>query len=128
MNRVFVYGTLKQGDLIRGMDLFDKEKTNYVGKAVTTDSNYSMIDLGAFPGVLINGEMNVTGEIYDVDDETLQHLDAIEGYPDFYQRATVNTTEGKAYMYHLSPEYAQDYPDHKNSSRITVTANNLTWN
>jgi gamma-glutamylcyclotransferase (GGCT)/AIG2-like uncharacterized protein YtfP len=31
----------------------------------------------------------------------MQDLDAIEGYPDFYNREVTMTTQGKAWMYYL---------------------------
>ena len=72
--------------------------------------------------------------MYDVDDETLESLDAIEGYPDFYDKATVNTSEGKAIIYHLPVKDAAgestpylDYPENSESNRIFLASNNLTW-
>ena len=126
MNRIFVYGTLKRGDLIRGMHLFDPTKTEYIGKAVTTDSMFNMVDLGSFPGVILNGEYNVTGEVYDVDDETLESLDAIEGYPEFYNKVPTETSQGKAMMYFLPKEYAK-YPGPEQSQQIDDEADTLTW-
>ena len=54
MNRVFVYGTLKSGGEIRGLNQF--EDAVIVGKAKTQYPDYDMADLGAFPGVFLNGE------------------------------------------------------------------------
>ena len=53
MNRVFVYGTLKSGGEIRGLNQF--EDAVIVGKAKTQYPDYDMADLGASQEYL-NGE------------------------------------------------------------------------
>lgn len=98
-NKVFVYGTLKKGNFTRGMDRFGNAE--FIGKALTTDSLYKMYSLGAFPAVSISGDNVVSGEVWQVDDETFKILDQIEGYPDFYTRSVINTTLGEAWMYHI---------------------------
>lgn len=123
--KVFVYGSLKRGGNIRGMQFF-QDAVN-VGQATTTAGIYDMLDLGAFPGVIFDGQHDITGEVYIVDEPILAQLDAIEGYPDFYDRAEVETTEGKAFMYYLPGEFAQEYPNHENSPRIQTTSKMLTW-
>ena len=99
-NKVFVYGTLKSGGQIRGLNQFG-DGAVIVGKAQTVYPDYDMIDLGAFPGVVKGGTYKIQGEVWEVDDQTMQDLDAIEGYPDFYNREVTMTTQGKAWMYHL---------------------------
>tara|TARA_B100000900_G_C20574350_1_gene714693 strand:- start:314 stop:706 length:393 start_codon:yes stop_codon:yes gene_type:complete len=99
-NRVFVYGTLKSGGTIRGLNQFGEGAT-IVGKANTTYPDYDMLDLGAFPGVIKGGTYKIQGEVWEVSDEVMEQLDAIEGYPDFYDREATMTTQGKAFMYYL---------------------------
>ena len=99
-NKVFVYGTLKSGGQIRGLNQFG-DGAVIVGKAQTVYPDYDMIDLGSFPGVVKGGTYKIQGEVWEVDDETMQDLDAIEGYPDFYNREVTMTTQGKAWMYYL---------------------------
>lgn len=123
--KVFVYGSLKKGGNVRGMQFF--QDAIHVGQAFTTAGIYDMLDLGAFPGVIIDGKHDITGEVYIVDETILAQLDAIEGYPDFYNRAEVETTEGKAFMYYLPSDYANEYPNHENSQRIQSTSKMLTW-
>ena len=53
-NKVFVYGTLKSGGQIRGLNQFG-DGAVIVGKAQTVYPDYDMIDLGAFPGVVKGG-------------------------------------------------------------------------
>lgn len=100
INKVFVYGTLKKGNTLRGIDKFGDAE--FVGNATTTKSDYNMYTLGAFPAVTMNGEHSVTGEVWEVDQETFQVLDQIEGYPDFYDRSIISTTAGDAWMYHIT--------------------------
>ena len=49
--KVFVYGTLKSGGRVRGLDQFDG--ASVVGEAVTSDALYSLFDLGSFPCVCL---------------------------------------------------------------------------
>lgn len=124
--KVFVYGSLKRGNNVRGMQFF--EGAIRVGQAQTTAGIYSMLDLGSFPGVILDGKHDINGEVYVIDELILSQLDAIEGYPDFYDRTEVETTEGKALMYFLPNSFAQDYPKNEESDRITATSKMLTWN
>ena len=100
MAKVFVYGTLKKGNNVRGLDFFGESST-FVGTAKTTESTYSLFDLGAFPAVGVNGKQNVMGEVWNVNKQTMKVLDGIEGYPNFYDRKKVNTTRGDAWMYFI---------------------------
>lgn len=75
MHRVFVYGTLKRG---YRNHRFLKAAT-FVGEAHTLTS-YRMLD-GRFPVLRDAGPgcMQISGEVYDVDEETLSALDDLEG-------------------------------------------------
>lgn len=99
MHRVFVYGTLKKGNPIRGLDKF--AGTRFLASTTTANANWSMIDLGAFPAVLPDGDHRISGELWEVDHVVFQELDLIEGYPDFYTRSRVETAHGNAWMYHF---------------------------
>jgi len=122
MNKVFVYGTLKTGGAIRGLDSFGT--STIVGKATTQYPDFDMADLGAFPAVTA-GEKYISGEVWEVDDDTLEHLDAIEGYPNFYNRKQVDTTQGRAWMYYIAD--VRDFKRNKESSSITDHDDVLTW-
>jgi gamma-glutamylcyclotransferase (GGCT)/AIG2-like uncharacterized protein YtfP len=105
-NLVAVYGSLREGfgnhALLEGSSKLSEE---------VTDSNYTMLDLGAFPGVLLEGETPITIEVYEVDEPTFQRLDMLEGYPSFYDRIQIDTSVGKAWMYFLdrSDNYSNSY-------------------
>jgi gamma-glutamylcyclotransferase (GGCT)/AIG2-like uncharacterized protein YtfP len=125
MNKVFVYGTLKSGGDVRGLNQFGDGAT-IVGKAKTQYPDYEMSDLGAFPGVFLNGKYHIEGEVWEVDDETLEHLDAIEGYPDFYSRQVTHTTQGKAWMYFLDSDSYKDYAGVR-GNQVIEDGDTLRW-
>ena len=133
--KIFVYGTLKSGNSTRGLDspqFADVEKTK-LGIAKTTSSKFNMVDLGAFPGVVVNGTHDILGEVWEGGEDFLELCDSIEGHQkdkeaNFYHRDKVNTTEGEAYIYHLDPWYWSDYgDDYENVDSITLSNNTLTW-
>jgi gamma-glutamylcyclotransferase (GGCT)/AIG2-like uncharacterized protein YtfP len=129
LHKVFVYGSLKSGGDIRGLHSFGDGAT-IVGKAKTEYPDYEMIDLGAFPGVILKGEKYIQGEVWEVDDEIMEQLDMIEGYPEFYNRQQTQTTLGKAWMYYLSKDYSQDLNtaiNTRNSDQIEEVDNTLIW-
>ncbi len=125
MNRVFVYGTLKSGGAIRGLNQFG-EGAAIVGKAKTMYPDYEMSDLGAFPGVFLNGKFHIEGEVWEVDDQVMEQLDAIEGYPDFYNRQVTHTTQGKAWMYYLEGEAYKDYAGVR-GDQVIEEGDTLKW-
>jgi gamma-glutamylcyclotransferase (GGCT)/AIG2-like uncharacterized protein YtfP len=124
MNKVFVYRTLKSGGKVRGLDSFGG--STIVGKAKTTYPDYEMSDLGAFPGVFLNGKFHIEGEVWEVDDETMDQLDAIEGYPDFYSRQLTHTTQGKAWMYFLDAKSYKDYAGVR-GNQVIEDGDTLRW-
>ncbi len=98
-NKVFVYGTLKRGNNVRGLDSWGD--ADFVGDAVTSLPHFSLHDLGMFPAVSKDGDDHIAGEVWTVSDDILDSLDRIEGYPDFYNRMQVDTTHGRAWMYYI---------------------------
>lgn len=81
--RVFVYGTLKAGgDLhaaLRGAPL--------VGKRCLT--GFRLYDTGFGYPAAVEGPGLLYGEVYEVTEEVLATLDAVEGVPDLYRRVDV---------------------------------------
>jgi len=119
-NRVFVYGTLKQGNRTRGMQHFGGE-AEFIGDA-TTDADFSMYNLGSFPAAVLNGEHKISGQVFDVDDDVLEVLDHIEGYPDFYSRDQINTSLGKAWIYHI-----KDIDEYHGEKIVPSDGNTVSW-
>ncbi len=70
---IFVYGTLLKG-LERSYVLDD---STFIGEAIA--GGVFLYNLRGYPGIK-NGNNTVLGELYDVDDITLETLDMIEGF------------------------------------------------
>ena len=84
---LFVYGTLKRGQKNAHM-LVGQE---YLGEA-TTMPLYRLYHFGWHPGMVLDTDngLDVKGELYAVDDETLAKLDEYEGLATgWYVRADV---------------------------------------
>lgn len=142
-NQVFVYGTLKTGGEIRGLNNLGLN-VNPKGKAKTSYADYEMLDLGSFPG-LLKGKNYIVGEVWEVDAEALDTLDGIEGFDrdelqvkwqapnfgdadknNFYTRTIIETSQGKAWVYFLGEEEYGKYRDLE-SNNIQNIDNTLTW-
>lgn len=100
MTKVFVYGTLRKGQMLSNNLL----KSNYLGDATVVGT---LFNLGWFPAYVEEGITGVVGEVYEIDHETLERLDVIEGYPDLYKRKKVDTPYGEAFIY-----YQERRPSH----------------
>lgn len=70
---VFVYGTLRRGD-VRDINLLSPSP-RFVGKASVAGTMYH---LGGYPGILLGGEGRILGEVYEVGAELERVLDEIE--------------------------------------------------
>lgn len=95
--KVFVYGsllsTLSNNYLLKDSTLLGMHET---------EEEYTMYEMGYFPGVRKGGTTSIKGEVYDVDLHTLSRLDILEGTPTFYHRHHIETNYGKAIMYLLT--------------------------
>jgi gamma-glutamylcyclotransferase (GGCT)/AIG2-like uncharacterized protein YtfP len=87
-HRVFVYGTLRRGH----RNHFLLETSKFMGEAATLRP-YWMITTGVFPVVLDSvpadfgfPPLAIAGEIYHVDDATLEQLDRLEDKGRAYDR------------------------------------------
>jgi len=85
--KVFVYGTLMTGHsnhhLLQGL----------VGTpAVTVDSHYKMQNHGGFPSINKEGNTQVIGEVFEVNQRQLARLDDLENHPNWYKREEVQVT------------------------------------
>lgn len=106
--RVFVYGTLKNG---RGNHRL-LANSKFLGRCYI-EGAWRLISLGGFPGLVYKPDLSmekVVGEVYQVDQDTLQSLDWLEGHPRFYERSKVATPFKNAWAYFLPAEYLEKYP------------------
>ncbi len=90
---VFVYGTLRKGESNHHL----LESSEYLGHYETED-DYTLYDVGPYPA-LVPGSKAISGEVYLIDDHTLQQLDILEDVPVEYRRETINTPYGTAWIY-----------------------------
>jgi gamma-glutamylaminecyclotransferase len=84
---VFVYGTLKHGYGNHRAFLQDSE---FVGKGVTVRP-FLMKTTTGFPVVFETNQQGhpVSGELYEVNNDTLRGLDSLEGHPNWYRREEI---------------------------------------
>lgn len=86
---VFVYGSLRRGNA--GAMSVRFPKATYVAEGRVRGSLY---DLGEYPGLVLDDKASVvTGEVYEVDDDTLDRLDKFELTSD-YSRKQVEVEYG----------------------------------
>ena len=96
--KVFVYGTLMKGENNHHF----LEDSRFLG--VSAIEGYEMYNVGWYPAI-IPGEGTIPGELYEVPEWDMKHIDSLEGEGSLYIRKCETTTEGGlAYIY----EYAQD--------------------
>ena len=111
MTKVLVYGTLKRGYGNHRL----LETSSYLG--AFRAQGFELHSLGAFPAVSFTKDNSrfVEGELYEVDDDTLQNLDWLEGHPNFYERHITPVKDDRghtedAYIYVLD-DYANSKSD-----------------
>src|SRR5262249_32720315 len=93
--RIFVYGTLLSGEANHGL-----LSSARLIASIRTPPEYWLYDLGPYPALVMNGEEAVTGEIYEIDEGTLEELDRFEEHPDLYIRRKVTLgPHGDAFVY-----------------------------
>lgn len=101
--KVIVYGTLKRGYF--NHRVISMAEGNFI-KEVTVH-NVSMYSYGPYPVALLDEPCQIKGELFEV--KNIGPLDRLEGYPDFYDRSQVATTEGDmAWIYH-APSAKKQY-------------------
>ena len=112
---VFVYGTLKKDK----HNHYLWRNSKFLG-TTSTEPIFALYD-GPFPIVETNGSTAIHGEVYDVNDETLERLRILEGvYQNWYKELEVNTDLGKCIM------YVQDKG--KSGRTLTNLLNDGIWN
>eukprot|EP00105_Crassostrea_gigas_P037336 XP_019921484.1 PREDICTED: gamma-glutamylaminecyclotransferase [Crassostrea gigas] len=99
MNRIFVYGTLKNGqpnhfrlmDPCTGTTLFVGVGETVEKYPLVIERSWNMPCLLHVPGT----GWHVKGEIYDVDDEKMKFLDYFEDHPEMYTRTLISAEHSK---------------------------------
>lgn len=70
--KVFVYGALRSG----ASHAWRMERARLFGQATVRGT---LVKVDWYPGLVLEGETEVKGEVYEVDEETLRELDEFEG-------------------------------------------------
>jgi len=101
MSKLFVYGTLKRGHRAHG--LLEQHDAVFLGEALTRPC-YHLYKVVWFPGMVIDELLvgGVRGELYEVTEECLRHMDCYEGVPDLFRREEIALSDGStaiAYIY-----------------------------
>ena len=108
-NLIFVYGTLRWSEA-RNSVLSDSE---YLG-LFQSCPEYTMVDLGSFPGIFKQGNNSIIGEIYNVSKSVLETIDRIESHPDFYKRKLIKIQGiDNVSAYFLEKDKYHSYPEIK---------------
>lgn len=112
MFKIFVYGSLRQG---LGNDINTMaERLGAEIKFLGIDTiEAEMYSLTYFPAISFKegskNNVQVVGEVYEVQtkcEDMMETLDALEGYPSFYNRKEIDTEFGKAWVYFLEEPHS----------------------
>ena len=103
--KVFVYGSLRRGE--RAHSLLKGARLVAEG---WTPAQFTLLDLGEYPGLVAGGTTAVLGEIYEVDEAVLAELDRYEEAPEVYERIEMRIAGHDALVYVLRPEHAGQHP------------------
>lgn len=102
MSKVAVYGSLRKGMGNHGLLVA-------VGAVLVSTERapgFNMVSLGGYPAVY-ESVGDITIEVYDVahnEEESMRRLDRLEGFPTFYNRKLIDTSQGPAWIYFMPEE------------------------
>lgn len=119
-----VYGSLRQG-MYNHRILAPKIETGDVTyiKTNTYKLPYKMVAYSSYPALIPEKDglvNNIDMEIYAVDDDTYRRIEILEGYPSFYNKATLTDSflEQPIEFYYIPDENRDVYERHKNMPHI----------
>lgn len=99
---MFVYGTLMKGELHHTTI----KHARYL-REVETMPEYELVKIDYYPAMLSGGTQRIRGELYEVDNLTLRHLDSLEEVPSYYERHAITLADGtQAFAYIMPRERA----------------------
>jgi gamma-glutamylcyclotransferase (GGCT)/AIG2-like uncharacterized protein YtfP len=108
INLVAVYGTLRAG-------FGNNARCLKTSEHLTTETvkGLGMVSLSAFPAVYTSKDPDkeITIEVWRTPSDAVnQGLDSLEGYPGFYHRKLIDTSQGKAWIYFIDT-YTDESPN-----------------
>ena len=126
MLRIVVYGSLREG--MGNHPLLSMNKAKKLSTEIVSIP-FEMIDLGGFPGLVKSKKVNqIVAEVYGVDDNTYKRVEQLEGYPSFYDKHSLETTQGSAEIYVLNQrDGSKRYSGYDRSPRVTMFDNAYDW-
>ena len=83
-DHVFVYGSLKIGGWLNGY----LKDAKLVRITKTRDPGWSLVNTGQYPAMVV-GNAYVKGQVYEIPDALLPHLDHAEGVPHLFKRGRI---------------------------------------
>ena len=92
VNKILVYGTLKRGGGLH--NCFDGK---YLGTFKVP--GFKMFNFGWFPGIIEDEDSSIYAEMYEIDSDTLENLDRIEGEGRMYNRTPLRIADDDCYIY-----------------------------
>ena len=102
MENVFVYGTLKRGK--SNYKWMENAGGQFISEASLIGAR--MFSMKYFPAITFPKDTSqgdlIKGELFSVQDISV--LDRLEGYPRYYNRKQVETSEGLAWVYFMDEE------------------------
>lgn len=101
MQRLFVYGTLRHGEPNWRNFIPDLQP---IMQNVVTKPEFKMVTMGGFPGVMRGGTRQIVGDVFEVPEERVKPIDALEGHPQFYRREFIHLENGEQVEAYLLPE------------------------
>src|SRR5690606_18657156 len=109
--KIFVYGTLKKGHC-RQHVLKNQKFIQYA----ETSPNYRLYNCGSYPGLVESDTgVSIKGELWEVDEECKELLDAIEGVPYLYKLQSILLNgvndEVFSYFFQLNTSNLEDCGD-----------------
>jgi gamma-glutamylcyclotransferase (GGCT)/AIG2-like uncharacterized protein YtfP len=97
---LFVYGSLKKGFC----NYHYMKNAKFLNKCRTKDK-FTMFNLGEYPAISEEPSYQIEGELYEIADDdlqTLQNIDELEQYPDFYDKKIIQLdSEEFAMVYYI---------------------------
>jgi gamma-glutamylcyclotransferase (GGCT)/AIG2-like uncharacterized protein YtfP len=125
MLKIVVYGSLRAG--MGNYGLLSRGNAQLLSTEIVS-LPFEMIDMGGFPGLIHAEKVNqMVAEVYGVDEKTYRSVERLEGYPSFYDKHTVETTQGSAEVYVLNQGGSRSGWGYEQSQRVRMFDNAYDW-